>query len=71
MSGDPSQEDEEYIFAKISYVGFVDQLGLEGVVIFCWSKCMSTKVAQFCEQIFTLRAKRAKLSFAIIVLLTL
>jgi methionine salvage enolase-phosphatase E1 len=33
MSGDPSQEDEEYIFAKISYVGFVDQLGLEGVVI--------------------------------------
>src|SRR5215216_5091237 len=27
MSGDPSQEDEEYIFAKISYVGF------EGVVI--------------------------------------
>ncbi|MDQ3807291.1 MAG: hypothetical protein M3298_03895, partial [Thermoproteota archaeon] len=33
MSGDPLQEDEEYIFAKISYVGFVDQLGLEGVVV--------------------------------------
>src|ERR687891_2888629 len=33
MSGDPLQDDEEYIFAKISYVGFVDQLGLEGVVI--------------------------------------
>jgi bifunctional DNase/RNase len=27
------QEDEEYIQAKISYVGFVDQLGLEGIVI--------------------------------------
>ena len=27
------QEDEEYIFVKISYVGFVDQLGLEGVVV--------------------------------------
>jgi len=26
-------EDEEYITAKISYVGFVDQVGLEGVVI--------------------------------------
>ncbi len=26
-------EDEEYIPAKISYVGFVDQVGLEGVVI--------------------------------------
>src|ERR671913_1470346 len=33
MSGDPSQDDEEYIFAKISYVGLVDQLGLEGVVV--------------------------------------
>ena len=27
------REDEEYIQAKISYVGFVDQLGLEGIVI--------------------------------------
>jgi bifunctional DNase/RNase len=27
------QEDEEYIQAKISYVGFVDQLGLEGIII--------------------------------------
>jgi bifunctional DNase/RNase len=26
-------EDEEYIMAKISYVGFVDQIGLEGVVV--------------------------------------
>jgi len=26
-------EEEEYIIAKISYVGFVDQVGLEGVVI--------------------------------------
>jgi bifunctional DNase/RNase len=26
-------EEEEYITAKISYVGFVDQVGLEGVVI--------------------------------------
>jgi bifunctional DNase/RNase len=26
-------EDEEYIPAKISYVGFVDQVGLEGVVV--------------------------------------
>jgi bifunctional DNase/RNase len=26
-------EDDEYITAKISYVGFVDQVGLEGVVI--------------------------------------
>lgn len=29
---EPAQEDE-YIPAKISYVGFVDQVGLEGVVI--------------------------------------
>lgn len=27
------EEDEEYVPAKISYVGFADQLGLEGVVI--------------------------------------
>ena len=27
------REDEEYIQAKISYVGFVDQLGLEGIII--------------------------------------
>lgn len=33
MSGDPQVEDEEYISARISYVGFVDQLGLEGVVV--------------------------------------
>ncbi|MFL6510434.1 MAG: hypothetical protein ACJ700_04525, partial [Nitrososphaera sp.] len=33
MSENPQQEDEEYILAKISYVGFVDQLGLEGVVV--------------------------------------
>ncbi|HZC88095.1 MAG TPA: bifunctional nuclease domain-containing protein [Nitrososphaera sp.] len=26
-------EDEDYITARISYVGFVDQVGLEGVVI--------------------------------------
>jgi bifunctional DNase/RNase len=26
-------EDKEYITARISYVGFVDQVGLEGVVI--------------------------------------
>jgi bifunctional DNase/RNase len=32
MSRSPSS-DEEYITAKISYVGFVDQVGLEGVVI--------------------------------------
>ena len=25
--------DEEYIAAKISYVGFVDQIGLEGILI--------------------------------------
>jgi bifunctional DNase/RNase len=33
MSGDPQVEDGEYISARISYVGFVDQLGLEGVVV--------------------------------------
>ena len=33
MSGDPEVDDEEYISASISYVGFVDQLGLEGVVV--------------------------------------
>src|SRR5215218_1894117 len=27
------EEDEEYIQARISYLGFADQLGLEGVVI--------------------------------------
>ena len=27
------EDEEEYINAKISYVGFADQLGLEGVVI--------------------------------------
>lgn len=32
MSESPFKEDE-YITAKISYVGFVDQVGLEGVVI--------------------------------------
>ncbi len=32
MSRSPP-EDDEYITAKISYVGFVDQVGLEGVVI--------------------------------------
>ena len=32
MSGCPL-EDEDYITARISYVGFVDQVGLEGVVI--------------------------------------
>ncbi len=26
-------EEDEYVSAKISYVGFVDQMGLEGVVI--------------------------------------
>ncbi len=29
----PDLQDEEYIPARISYVGFVDQVGLEGVVI--------------------------------------
>jgi bifunctional DNase/RNase len=35
MSNDSSDKDvvEEYIQAKISYVGFADQLGLEGIVI--------------------------------------
>ena len=35
MSNDLSDKDvvEEYIQAKISYVGFADQLGLEGIVI--------------------------------------
>lgn len=32
MARGPSY-DEEYVTAKISYVGFVDQIGLEGVVI--------------------------------------
>ena len=27
------EEDEEYVLVKISYVGFADQLGLEGIVI--------------------------------------
>ena len=27
------EEDAEYILVKISYVGFADQLGLEGIVI--------------------------------------
>jgi bifunctional DNase/RNase len=33
MSRNSQADDEEYILAKISYVGFVDQLGLEGVVV--------------------------------------
>ncbi len=33
MPRNPQEEDEEYIYARISYVGFVDQLGLEGVVV--------------------------------------
>ncbi len=33
MSGNASQEDDEYVLARISYVGFADQMGLEGVVI--------------------------------------
>jgi bifunctional DNase/RNase len=33
MRRNPQEDDEEYIPARISYVGFVDQLGLEGVVI--------------------------------------
>src|ERR671923_1355799 len=32
-SGFEEDSDKEYIQAKISYVGFADQLGLEGVVI--------------------------------------
>src|SRR5918911_2619828 len=27
------EEDQDYVHARISYVGFADQLGLEGVVI--------------------------------------
>jgi bifunctional DNase/RNase len=33
MSRNSQADDEQYIPAKISYVGFVDQLGLEGVVV--------------------------------------
>src|ERR671925_112579 len=33
MPRNPQEDDEEYIPARISYVGFVDQLGLEGVVV--------------------------------------
>ena len=33
MPSDFSEEDGEYVLAKISYVGFADQLGLEGIVI--------------------------------------
>src|SRR5919199_1976662 len=33
MSRNPQEDNEEYIPARISYVGFVDQLGLEGVVV--------------------------------------
>ena len=33
MPSDLPEEDEEYILVKISYVGFADQLGLEGIVI--------------------------------------
>src|SRR5919202_5409648 len=33
MSRNSQADDEEYILAKISYVGFVDQLGIEGVVV--------------------------------------
>jgi bifunctional DNase/RNase len=33
MSGNPQVDDQEYISARITYVGFVDQLGLEGVVV--------------------------------------
>lgn len=33
MPSDLPAEDEEYILVKISYVGFADQLGLEGIVI--------------------------------------
>ena len=29
----PGSQEEEYIPARISYVGFVDQVGLEGVVV--------------------------------------
>jgi hypothetical protein len=33
MPGSYPEEDEEYVLVKISYVGFADQLGLEGIVI--------------------------------------
>jgi len=33
MPGSLPEEDAEYILVKISYVGFADQLGLEGIVI--------------------------------------
>ena len=33
MSSNPPTGEDEYIVAKISYVGFADQLGLEGIVI--------------------------------------
>jgi bifunctional DNase/RNase len=33
MSRNSQADDEEYIPAQISYVGFVDQLGIEGVVV--------------------------------------
>jgi bifunctional DNase/RNase len=33
MSSSLPTEEDEYIIAKISYVGFADQLGLEGIVI--------------------------------------
>ncbi len=33
MSSNPPTGEDEYVVAKISYVGFADQLGLEGIVI--------------------------------------
>jgi bifunctional DNase/RNase len=33
MSSNPPTGEDEYLVAKISYVGFADQLGLEGIVI--------------------------------------
>lgn len=33
MSSNLPEGEDEYIVAKISYVGFADQLGLEGIVI--------------------------------------
>jgi bifunctional DNase/RNase len=33
MSSNLPESEDEYIVAKISYVGFADQLGLEGIVI--------------------------------------
>ena len=33
MPGSYPEEDEEYVLVKISYVGFADQLGLEGIII--------------------------------------